>query len=94
MFWYLIPFIAVALLLALTLKQLPLSDTAGMVARGEAVGGAEADQLDAERRQALQRDETGQSTAFAIFGGCGALAVPFTARSGRPPRGPLHGECS
>ena len=44
-FWYLIPFIAVALLLAVTLKQIPLSDTAGMVARGEAVGGEEAERL-------------------------------------------------
>ena len=44
-FWYLLPFIAVALLLALTLKQIPLSDTAGMVARGEAVGGEEAERL-------------------------------------------------
>ena len=44
-FWYLLPFIAIALLLALTLKQIPLSDTAGMVARGEAVGGEEAERL-------------------------------------------------
>jgi hypothetical protein len=44
-FWYLIPFIAAALVLAITLKQIPLSDTAGMVARGEAVGGEEAERL-------------------------------------------------
>ena len=44
-FWYLIPFIAAALILAVTLKQIPLSDTAGMVARGEAVGGEEAERL-------------------------------------------------
>ena len=44
-FWYLIPFIAAALILAITLKQIPLSDTAGMVARGEAVGGEEAERL-------------------------------------------------
>jgi len=44
-FWYLIPFIVVALILAVTLKQIPLSDTAGMVARGEAVGGEEAERL-------------------------------------------------
>lgn len=44
-FWYLLPFIAIALLLAITLKQIPLSDTAGMVARGEAVGGEEAERL-------------------------------------------------
>ncbi|MCY1675456.1 MDR family MFS transporter [Pseudarthrobacter sp. SL88] len=44
-FWYLVPFIAIALLLAITLKQIPLSDTAGMVARGEAVGGEEAERL-------------------------------------------------
>lgn len=48
-FWYLIPFLIVALVLALFLKQIPLSDVAGMVARGEAVGGAEADRLEAER---------------------------------------------
>ncbi|NQD39530.1 MDR family MFS transporter [Glutamicibacter halophytocola] len=41
-FWYLIPFLVVAFALALFLKQVPLSDTAGMVARGEAIGGEEA----------------------------------------------------
>ncbi|MCU1566884.1 MAG: transporter [Pseudarthrobacter sp.] len=51
-FWYLIPFIALALILALTLKQIPLSDTAGMVARGEAVGGEEAERLAAELSKA------------------------------------------
>ncbi len=52
-FWYLIPFLVIALVLALFLKQIPLSDVAGMVARGEAVGGAEADRLEAERLAAL-----------------------------------------
>jgi len=46
-FWYLLPFIGLAFLLALTLKQITLSDVAGMVARGEAVGGAEAEALEA-----------------------------------------------
>ncbi len=41
-FWYLVPFLVVAFALALFLKQIPLSDTAGMVARGEAIGGEEA----------------------------------------------------
>ncbi|MFI6868997.1 MDR family MFS transporter [Nocardia sp. NPDC050406] len=36
-FWYLIPGVAVAFLLALFIPQLTLSDEAGMVARGEAV---------------------------------------------------------
>jgi EmrB/QacA subfamily drug resistance transporter len=36
-FWYLVPILVVALLLALVLKEVPLSDVAGMVARGEAV---------------------------------------------------------
>jgi EmrB/QacA subfamily drug resistance transporter len=36
-FWYLVPILAVAFLLSLVLKELPLSDVAGMVARGEAV---------------------------------------------------------
>ncbi|MCV9992946.1 MFS transporter [Paeniglutamicibacter sp. ZC-3] len=49
-FWYLIPFILIAFVLALFLKQVKLSDTAGMVARGEAIGGEEAQALeDAER---------------------------------------------
>ncbi len=51
-FWYLIPFMVIALILALTLKEIPLSDTAGMVARGEAIGGDEAERLEAERRTA------------------------------------------
>ncbi|MGO4785016.1 MDR family MFS transporter [Cryobacterium sp. W22_MBD10_FK3] len=46
-FWYLLPFIGLAFLLALMLKQIKLSDVAGMVARGEAVGGAEAEALEA-----------------------------------------------
>ena len=48
-FWYLIPFMVVALILAATMKVIPLSDTAGMVARGEAIGGEEAIRLEAER---------------------------------------------
>jgi EmrB/QacA subfamily drug resistance transporter len=53
-FWYLIPFMVVALVLALTLKVIPLSDTAGMVARGEAIGGDEAEALEAEALEAAQ----------------------------------------
>jgi EmrB/QacA subfamily drug resistance transporter len=48
-FWYLIPFMVVALILALTMKVIPLSDTSGMVARGEAIGGEEAERLEAAR---------------------------------------------
>ncbi|MDQ0863983.1 hypothetical protein QF036_001564 [Arthrobacter globiformis] len=51
MFSYLVPFIAVALILAITLKQIPLSDTAGMVARGE-----EAELLEAALREAAVRE--------------------------------------
>ncbi|MBU2667865.1 DHA2 family efflux MFS transporter permease subunit [Actinoplanes bogorensis] len=48
-FWYLLPFIAGALVLALLHRQIPLSDTAGMVARGEAITGEVAERLEAER---------------------------------------------
>ena len=51
-FWYLVPFIAIAFVLALFLKQIPLSDVAGLVARGEAIGGEEAERLEAERLEA------------------------------------------
>lgn len=50
-FWYLLPFIGLAFVLALFLKQIPLSDTAGLVARGEAIGGEEAERLETEQRR-------------------------------------------
>ncbi|CAN5293872.1 MDR family MFS transporter [soil metagenome] len=51
-FWYLLPFIAISFVLSLFLKQIPLSDVAGLVARGEAVGGAEAEELEAAHKAA------------------------------------------
>jgi EmrB/QacA subfamily drug resistance transporter len=51
-FWYLLPFFGIAFLLALVLKQIPLSDVAGLVARGEAIGGEEAERLEAQQRAA------------------------------------------
>jgi fucose permease len=53
-FWYLIPFMLLAFLLALLLRQIPLSDTAGMVARGEAIAGEDAARYDAEQREAAR----------------------------------------
>jgi hypothetical protein len=49
-FWYLLPFVAIAFVLSLFLKQIPLSDVAGLVARGEAIGGEEAETLEAAQR--------------------------------------------
>ncbi|MRG60653.1 DHA2 family efflux MFS transporter permease subunit [Agromyces sp. CFH 90414] len=49
-FWYLLPFIGLAFVLSLFLKEIPLSDVAGLVARGEAVSGDEAERLEAELR--------------------------------------------
>jgi EmrB/QacA subfamily drug resistance transporter len=63
-FWYLVPFIAVAFILALFLKEIPLSDVAGLVARGEAIGGEEAERLEAERADA-QRIEHGEAATPA-----------------------------
>jgi EmrB/QacA subfamily drug resistance transporter len=59
-FWYLVPFIAIAFVLALFLKQIPLSDVAGLVARGEAIGGEEA-----ERLEAAQHVVSGEGTRAA-----------------------------
>ncbi|RFA15046.1 hypothetical protein B7R22_07490 [Subtercola boreus] len=53
-FWYLIPFLAVAFVLSLFLPQIRLSDVAGMVARGEAVTGEEAEALETEQREAAR----------------------------------------
>jgi len=49
-FWFLVPFIVLALVLSLFLKQIPLSDQAGLVARGEAISGEEAEKMEAELR--------------------------------------------
>ena len=66
-FWYLVPFIAVAFVLSLFLKEIPLSDVAGLVARGEAIGGEEAERLEAELRAGgpVDPSEVGASTESA-----------------------------
>jgi len=55
-FWYLLPFIAISFVLSLFLKQIPLSDVAGLVARGEAIGGEEAEALEAAQRGLTKAD--------------------------------------
>jgi len=64
-FWYLVPFIAIALVLAIFLKQIPLSDVAGLVARGEAISGDEAERLEAEQRAHSRTGGTRRETASA-----------------------------
>jgi len=61
-FWYVLPFILIAFVLALLLKQIPLSDVAGLVARGEAIGGAEAEQLEADQRAGTSRANASSSS--------------------------------
>ncbi|GAA0431767.1 MDR family MFS transporter [Leifsonia naganoensis] len=68
-FWYLVPFIAVALILALFLKQIPLSDQAGLVARGEAISGEEAERLEAEQRGGRVTAGAGAGSASGSGGG-------------------------
>lgn len=75
-FWYLLSFLGIALILALTLKQIPLSDTAGMVARGEAVGGEEAERLEAERQAKARRTAVAESVATPEGAG---VAIPGAA---------------
>jgi EmrB/QacA subfamily drug resistance transporter len=81
-FWYLLPFIGAAFLLSLFLREIPLSDTAGLVERGEAIGGEEAERLEADLRAGKQR---GRSTSEALSGR-GGEDVPATSAS-RPVRG-------
>ncbi len=64
-FWYMVPFLAVALILAITLKQIPLSDTAGMAARGEVTGGDEAERLEAEHLALLKGTTEEEPAAVA-----------------------------
>lgn len=75
-FWYLVPFIAVALLLALFLKQIPLSDQAGLVARGEAISGEEAERLEAEQRGGRVPAGAGAGAGAGSGAGGGGAAGP------------------
>jgi hypothetical protein len=81
-FWYLIPFILIAFVFALFLKQIPLSDQAGMVARGEAISGAEAEALEAAQREggAGERDAVGLASADLV--GASTGSVPTHDASG------------
>jgi EmrB/QacA subfamily drug resistance transporter len=60
-FWYLLPFIAISFVLSLFLKQIPLSDVAGLIARGEAVGGDEAEALEAAEREDADAQRSSRS---------------------------------
>ncbi|MCP2032634.1 EmrB/QacA subfamily drug resistance transporter [Okibacterium sp. HSC-33S16] len=64
-FWYLLPFVAIAFLLSLFLKKVPLSDVAGLVARGEAIGGEEAEALEAAQRGVSVPSATGSAQTDA-----------------------------
>jgi EmrB/QacA subfamily drug resistance transporter len=74
-FAYLIPFIAAAFVLALFLPQIALSDVAGMVARGEALSGDEAERLEAEARGRATRPVAEAATASAVAAGAPSTAV-------------------
>ncbi|MBD8703348.1 MDR family MFS transporter [Frigoribacterium sp. CFBP9039] len=81
-FAYLVPFIAVALILALFLPQIALSDVAGMVARGEAVSGDEAEELEAASRG---RSTPAPSAATsAATSAAGESATAAAVASGAP----------
>jgi len=71
-FWYLVPFIAIAFVLSLFLKQIPLSDVAGLVARGEAVGGDEAESLEAAQRSGAGSAAAGSKSAGSAGAGSAA----------------------
>ena len=53
-FWYVVPFLVLALIFAFFLKEIPLQTESGLVARGEAIGGEEAERLEAEQRAEAQ----------------------------------------
>ncbi|MBG6191910.1 hypothetical protein IWX64_002879 [Arthrobacter sp. CAN_A212] len=83
-FWYLVPFLVIALVLAITLKHIPLSETSGMVPRGEAIGGEDAERL--EREQASV--SAARTPANGTGGGTAAAADTDAAPETRPAPGP------
>ena len=71
-FWYLIPFMLVAFVLTLFLKEIPLSHESGMVARGEAIDGEAA--VEAERAL-LEAKRTGGRPGIRT-GGIDVIEAP------------------
>lgn len=73
-FWYLVPLLAIGFVLTLFLKEVKLSDVAGMVARGEAVGAAPAaatsaqDQPSASSQDKLPASSQDEPSASAPTG--------------------------
>lgn len=61
-FWYVIPFLVLALIFAFFLKEIPLQTESGLVARGEAIGGEEAERLEAEQRAEAQTASNASAT--------------------------------
>ena len=61
-FWYVIPFLVLALIFAFFLKEIPLQTESGLVARGEAIGGEEAERLEAEQRAEAQYASNASAT--------------------------------
>ena len=80
-FWYLIPFMLVAFVLTLFLKEIPLSHESGMVARGEAIDGAAA--LEAE--QALRDAARSARRPGPGTGAVDVIDAPRADRSGSDP---------
>ncbi|GAA4265924.1 MDR family MFS transporter [Frondihabitans peucedani] len=62
-FWYLVPLIAIAFVLSLFLKNIPLSDVSGMVARGEAISGAEAEAAEAALAETAAAEAAAEDAA-------------------------------
>ena len=71
-FWYLIPFMLVAFVLTLFLKEIPLSHESGMVARGEAIDGEAA--VEAER--ALLEAKRAGGRSGDVTGGIDVIEAP------------------
>jgi EmrB/QacA subfamily drug resistance transporter len=71
-FWYLVPILAVALVLALFLKEIPLAEVSGMVARGEAV----------ESEEELARLTAARADAEALLDG--PVVLPHDDRDDDP----------
>lgn len=86
-FWYLVPFIALAFILSLLLKQIPLSDVAGLVARGEAISGDEAEALEAQLRGGVLVSSDGSPAAPD-----GSDASPAAPASPASPDGTRSGD--
>lgn len=89
-FWYLVPLVAAGFLLTLFLREVPLSDTAGMVARGEAVAPPRPGATGTRAGDVVDGGPEASAAEDAVVAGVAAPALVLPPGEADAPHGPAQ----